>query len=259
MPQSEQLSACSPGPRGELCFPGTLFLPQQPRILAPSPLYSSSLATHPHIPPPRSEARGSIRIFARLPRGGGCFGWEISMGSEEKSKPRGSRAPAKLAKYLQAPRQTWACCWSRARSSRRWAGRVPPSQALQEEMLRQKAKAGACRNRDRGLHQCQLPPSFAGPPGALHPQLMCIRECCKLPCPQPGSPSTHTPPVPPQEPCWRPSIPVRWAQSAETPAWHLSPAKLKTNSCCHSGSLVGNLFTLDAAALSFMEMFILNI
>lgn len=54
-------------------------------------------------------------------------------------------------------------------------------------------------------------------------------------------------------------IPVGWAQPAEMPAWHLSLAKLKTNSCCHSGPLVGNLFTLDAAALSFMEMFILNI
>lgn len=54
-------------------------------------------------------------------------------------------------------------------------------------------------------------------------------------------------------------ISVGWAQPAEMPAWHLSLAKLKTNSCCHSGPLVGNLFTLDAAALSFMEMFILNI
>lgn len=69
-------------------------LPSQPHILAQSPLYSLSLTNlsmnHPHIPPPYSEEHRLIRIFASLPRGRGCFGWEISMGSKEKASPEGA-------------------------------------------------------------------------------------------------------------------------------------------------------------------------
>lgn len=212
---------------------------------------------HPHIPPPYSEEHRLIRIFASLPRGGGCFGWEISMGSKEKASPEGAwHLPSSLNNCRLLGRAGCAAGTGHGAAGNGRSGLLLPYPCRKKcfnSHQRAMASAEACRDRDQG--SAPSTPQLCRTQWALH-----SRRCCKLPCPQFCHPE-HVLHLgsPPQEPQWGPPSPGWKGTGSRMPAWHLSPSKLKRNSECHSGPLVGNLFTLDAAALSFMEMFILNI
>lgn len=183
-------------------------LPSQPHILAQSPLYSLSLTTpsmnHPHIPPHYSEEHRLIRIFASLPRGGGCFGWEISMGNKEKASPEGAwHLPSSLNNCRLFGRAGRATGTGQGAAGNGRSGLLLPSPFRKKcfnSHQRATASTEACRDRDQG--SAPSTPQLCRTQWALS-----SRRCCKLLCPQFCHPEHVSPRLPPQEPQWGPPSP----------------------------------------------------